>query len=158
MYPDRSHHRDDSATLYGSRDDRFEVMERVWKIWIMPLSISTVSEPSRTLITKDVARAFKTRVALEGSFRKYHTQYGQEGTANRWFEEVVATANQIQGYSLRKAPTRTAICFTENTHSTEVILAVTLDANFKFLVLVTEGISPTYGNRPSLTRVLSTRI
>lgn len=147
---------DDSATLYGSRDDRFEVMERVLEDLDYAIEhISTVSEPSRTLITKDVARAFKTRVALyEGSFRKYHTQYGQEGTANRWFEEVVATANQIQGYSLVEGPNAYRDLFLQKTpNSTEVILAVTLDANLQiFSSRNRRVISPTYGNRPSLTR------
>lgn len=153
---DRTIEVDDSLTLYGNRDDRFMVMEKVLEDLNYAIeNISDVSEPSRTLITKDVARAFKTRVALyEGSFRKYHTEHGQQGTANRWFEEVVSTANQIQGYSLVEGPGAYRDLFLQKTpNSSEVILAVTLDANLQvFSSRNRRVISPTYGNRPSLTR------
>lgn len=146
----------DSLTLYGKRDDRFEVMEHVLEDLNYAIAnISTTAEPSRTLITKDVARAFKTRVALyEASFRKYHTRYGQQGTANRWFEEVVSTANEIQGYSLVEGSNAYRDLFLQKTpNSNETILAVTLDANLQvFSSRNRRTISPTYGNRPSLTR------
>lgn len=146
----------DSLTLYGKRDDRFEVMEHVLEDLNYAIAnIPTTSEPSRTLITKDVARAFKTRVALyEASFRKYHTQYGQQGTANRWFEEVVSTANEIQGYSLVEGFNAYRDLFLQKTpNSNETILAVTLDANLQvFSSRNRRTVSPTYGNRPSLTR------
>jgi hypothetical protein len=95
--------------------------------------ISTISEPTRTLITKDVVRAFKTRVCLyEASFRKYHTQYGKEGTANTWFEEVVKTADEITGYSLIEGATAYRDLFLQKTpNSNETILAVALDANLQ---------------------------
>lgn len=147
---------DDEATLYGGRDDRFTVMEHVLDDLNFAIeNISVTSEPSRTLITKDVARAFKTRVCLyEASFRKYHTQYGKEGTANMWFEEVVKTANEIKGYSLSEGPNAYRELFLQKTpNMEETILAVTLDANLQvFSSRNRRVISPTYGNRPSLTR------
>ena len=99
----------DDEKLYAGRDNRFEVMEHVLEDLNKAIAmISDKSEPSRTKITKDVARAFKTRVCLyEASFRKYHTQYNQQGSANRWFEEVVKSANEIQGYSWYRVPTPT---------------------------------------------------
>lgn len=147
---------DDDETLYGTRDNRFDVMDNVLADLNYAIeNISTNAEPTRTLITKDVARAFKTRVCLyEASFRKYHTQYGKQATANEWFQEVVNTANQITGYSLVEGPKAYRNLFLQKTpNSNEVILAVTLDADLQvFSSRNRRVISPTYGNRPSLTR------
>ncbi|WP_352421855.1 RagB/SusD family nutrient uptake outer membrane protein [Proteiniphilum sp.] len=146
----------DEATLYGSRDDRFEVMERVLEDLNYAIEhITTITDPSCTKITKDVARAFKTRVCLyEASFRKYHTQYGQQGTANRWFEEVVKTADEIRGFSLHQGDNAYRNLFLQQSpYASETILAVTLDANLQvFSSRNRRTISPTYGNRPALTR------
>lgn len=146
----------DEATLYGSRDDRFEVMERVLEDLNYAIEhITTTSDPSCTKITKDVARALKTRVCLyEASFRKYHTQYGQQGTANRWFEEVVKTADEIRGFSLHQGDNAYRNLFLQQSpYASETILAVTLDANLQvFSSRNRRTISPTYGNRPALTR------
>lgn len=153
---DRTIDVDDDETLYGPRHDRFAVMEYVLEDLNYAIEhISTISEPTRTLITKDVVRAFKTRVCLyEASFRKYHTQYGKEGTANTWFEEVVKTADEIKGYSLIEGANAYRNLFLQKTpNSNETILAVTLDANLQvFSSRNRRTISPTYGNRPSLTR------
>lgn len=147
---------DDEETLYGGRDDRFTVMDNVLADLNFAIAnIATTSEPSRTLITKDVARTFKTRVCLyEASFRKYHTEHGKEGTASTWFQEVVTTANEIQGYSLVEGSNAYRDLFLQKTpNADEVILAVTLDANLQvFSSRNRRTISPTYGNRPSLTR------
>lgn len=146
----------DEATLYGSRDDRFEVMERVLEDLNYAIEhITTITDPSCTKITKDVARAFKTWVCLyEASFRKYHTQYGQQGTANRWFEEVVKTADEIRGFSLHQGDNAYRNLFLQQSpYASETILAVTLDANLQvFSSRNRRTISPTYGNRPALTR------
>lgn len=147
---------DDEETLYGERDNRFLVMESVLKDLDYAIeNITRTSDPSCTLITKDVARAFKTRVCLyEASFRKYHTNYNMQATANKWFEEVVKTANDIKGYSLVEGPNAYRELFLQKTpNSNETILAVALDANLQvFSSRNRRTISPTYGNRPSLTR------
>ena len=153
---DRTIDVNDEETLYAARDDRFEVMDKVLEDLNYAIAnISDKSEPSRTLITKDVARAFKTRVALyEASFRKYHTDYGKQGTANQWFEEVVKTADEITGYSLVEGTSAYRDLFLQKSpNTTEVILAVTLDADLQvFSSRNRRVISPTYGDRPSLTR------
>ncbi|MDD4778182.1 MAG: RagB/SusD family nutrient uptake outer membrane protein [Fermentimonas sp.] len=153
---DRTIDVDDEETLYAGRDDRFMVMEKVLEDLNYAIeNISEVSEPSRTLITKDVARAFKTRVCLyEASFRKYHTSYGKQGTASEWFEEVVRTADQIKGYTLVEGPNSYRNLFLQKIpNASEVILAVTLDADLQvFSSRNRRMISPTYGDRPSLTR------
>lgn len=153
---DRTIDVDDEETLYAPRNNRFEVMEHVLEdLNYAIMHISDKSEPTRTLITKDVARAFKTRVCLyEASFRKYHTSYGKEATANKWFEEVVKAADEFQGYSLVEGPAAYRNLFLQKIpNSSEVILAVTLDADLQvFSSRNRRVISPTYGNRPSLTR------
>src|SRR5690606_27519683 len=62
--------------LYEGRDSRTIVMDNVLAdINYAIENINTERESSRTLITKDVALALKSRIALfEGSFRKYHTE------------------------------------------------------------------------------------
>lgn len=153
---DRTIDVNDEEKLYAARDDRFEVMDKVLEDLNYAIAnISDKSEPTRTLITKDVARAFKTRVALyEASFRKYHTDHGKQGSANQWFEEVVKTADEIKGYSLVEGPNSYRELFLQKSpNATEVILAVTLDADLQvFSSRNRRMISPTYGDRPSLTR------
>src|SRR5690606_19008837 len=51
------------------------------------------SDPSRTMVTRDVALAFKSRVCLyEGTFRKYHTDLGLANTAESWLNESANAA------------------------------------------------------------------
>jgi starch-binding outer membrane protein, SusD/RagB family len=59
-------------------------------------NITATSEGSRTLITKDVALALKSRVALfEGTFRKYHPEFGLQASADRWLTESAAAARLL---------------------------------------------------------------
>ncbi|UZD23900.1 RagB/SusD family nutrient uptake outer membrane protein [Algoriphagus halophytocola] len=149
----------DSLTLYGPRDDRFMVMDKVLEDLDFAIEhITLTSDASSTRITKNVARAYKTRIALyEASFRKYHTEYGMQGTASAWYEEVVNTANEIQGFSLHQAGQNNRsyreMFITKSPYADETILAVALDASLQvFSSANRRFISPTYGNRPSLTR------
>jgi len=149
----------DSLTLYGPRDDRFEVMDKVLEDLDYAIAnITLTSDASSTRITKNVARAYKTRIALfEASIRKYHASYGMQGTANTWYQEVVNTANEIQGPTLhhRAEADRSyrELFITKLPFADETILAVALDATLQvFSSANRRFISPTYGNRPSLTR------
>lgn len=149
----------DSVTLYGPRDDRFMVMDKVLEDLDFAIeNITLTSDASSTRITKNVARAYKTRIALfEASYRKYHTEYGMQGTANAWYEEVVGAANEIQGFSLHRAGQNERsyreIFIAKTPYADETILAVALDASLQvFSSANRRFISPTYGNRPSLTR------
>jgi starch-binding outer membrane protein, SusD/RagB family len=83
----------DSA-LYGGRDSRTVVMDHVLEDLDFAIAnISATNEPSRTLISKDVALALKSRVALfEGTFRKYHPEFGLQATADRWLNEAASAA------------------------------------------------------------------
>ncbi|MFT3946989.1 MAG: RagB/SusD family nutrient uptake outer membrane protein [Agriterribacter sp.] len=149
----------DSTTLKGPRTDRFEVMEKVLADLNYAIeNITLTSDPSRTRITQNVARAYKTRICLyEASLRKYHSSYNKQGTANTWYQEVVNTANAITGFSLHKAATDDRsyreIFITKTPYTDETILAVALSSNLQVYSSANRRfISPTYGNRPSLTR------
>ena len=82
----------DSA-LYGGRDSRVLVMDKVLEDLDYAIAnISATNENSRTLITKDVALALKSRVALfEGTFRKYHPEFGVQG-GDRFLNEAASAA------------------------------------------------------------------
>src|SRR5690606_4936809 len=95
----------DEAMLYGERTSRFEVMDHVLADLNYAIAnITLTSDPSCTRITQNVARAYKTRICLfEASFRKYHTRYEMQSTADAWFQHVVDAANAITGFTLHQA-------------------------------------------------------
>lgn len=149
----------DSVTLKAPRNSRFEVMDKVLEDLNYAIeNISMSADPTATRITKNVARAFKTRICLyEASIRKYHTNFNMQGSANTWYQEVVNAANDITGFALHRAATADRsyreLFITKNPYADETILAVSLDANLQvFSSANRRFISPTYGNRPSLTR------
>ncbi|MCE7057288.1 RagB/SusD family nutrient uptake outer membrane protein [Algoriphagus sp. AGSA1] len=149
----------DSVTLYGPRDDRFMVMDKVLEDLDFAIqNITLTSDASSTRITKNVARAYKTRIALfEASYRKYHAEHGMQGSADAWYQEVVNTANEITGFTLHRAAQEDRsyreIFIAKTPYADETILAVALDASLQvFSSANRRFISPTYGNRPSLTR------
>lgn len=148
----------DSVSLKLPRNSRFEVMEKVLADLNYAIeNITLTSDPSCTRITNNVARAYKTRICLyEASFRKYHTSYNMQGTANTWYQEVVSAANAITGFRLHTSvPDRAyrEMFITRTPYADETILAVTLSSNLQvFSSANRRFISPTYGNRPSLTR------
>ena len=147
---------DDVATLYAGRDDRFFVMEKILEDLDFAIAnITLEADPTSQRITKNVARAFKTRVCLyEGSFRKYHTGYNMQSTANTWFQEVVNTANSITGHSLSQGTNVYREMFLQKTpYMDETILCLALDAGLAlYNSRNRRTVSPTYGNRPALTR------
>ncbi|MDR0796390.1 MAG: RagB/SusD family nutrient uptake outer membrane protein [Tannerella sp.] len=147
---------DDKETLEGPRDDRFFVMDQLFKdIDFAIENITMTSDASCTRITKNVARAYKARVYLyEAAFRKYHTQYGKQGTADALYEEVIRTCNAITGFSLRQGPTAYRDLFLQRApYTDETILSVRLSSALSlFSSRNRKTISPTYGNRPALTR------
>ncbi len=150
---------DDEGTLYGSRTSRFEVMDNVLADLDYAIAnITLTSDPTCTRITQNVARAYKTRICLyEASFRKYHTRYEMQSTASAWFQHVVDAANAITGFTLHQAtvPERSYrdLFITKAPYADETILAVALDGSLQvFSSANRRFISPTYGNRPSLTR------
>jgi hypothetical protein len=83
--------------LYGPRDSRELVMDKVIEDLDFAIAnLRTVNEPSRTLVTQDVARALKSRVALfEGTMRRHHPELGLTGSADTWLELSAATAREL---------------------------------------------------------------
>lgn len=88
---------EDEDELYGSRDPRTLVMDSVLADLNYAIQyIETENDKTRSLITKDVAIAYKARVCLfEGTFRKYHTELGLESTADFWLSEAESAAKTI---------------------------------------------------------------
>lgn len=150
---------DNDAVLYAKRDDRFVVMEKVLADLDYAIEhIELATDPSATRITKNVARAYKTRICLyEASFRKYHIDYNKQSTAQQWYREVVKEANAITGFVLHRSSdiekSYRELFIAKTPFVDETLLAVVLNANLQvFSSANRRFISPTYGNRPSLTR------
>ena len=62
------------------------------------LNIKTTSDGTRSMITKNIAYAFKARVCLfEGTYRKYHTELSLTSSANTWLNEAATTAKKSYG-------------------------------------------------------------
>ena len=87
----------DDPALYGGRDSRALVMDRILEDLDYAIAnITATNEGSRTLITKDVALALKSRVALfEGTFRKYHPEFGLQASADRFLNESANAAKVL---------------------------------------------------------------
>ena len=83
--------------LYNPRDPRAMVMDSVLADLDFAIAnIKAISDPSRSTISKDVALALKSRIALfEGTFRKYHTELTLQSTAAAWLEQSASAAKEI---------------------------------------------------------------
>lgn len=83
--------------LYKARDSRELVMNEILAdLDFATQNITLESEETRSLVTKWVAYALKARVCLfEGTFRKYHTNLGLQGSANDWLNEAESAAKAI---------------------------------------------------------------
>ncbi len=106
----------------------------------------TLTSDQSTRITKNVARAYKTRICLfEASFRKYHTNYNKQATAAAWYEEVVKEADEIRGFSLHQgaAPDKgyRELFIAKSAFADETILSVALSSISGFTALQTAGSS-----------------
>jgi hypothetical protein len=94
--------------LYGGRDPRTLVMDSVLAdINYACENITSTNDPTRSLVTKWIAYAFKARLCLfEGTFRKYHTELGLTASANTWLNEAITAAKKVMdesGYTLNTA-------------------------------------------------------
>jgi len=153
---------EDSIALYKPRDPRKLVMDSVLADLDYATANITVSDDqSRSLITKWVAYALKSRICLyEGTFRKYHTELNLQGTASDWLTEAADAAQQVMTsgkFSLNQAggPTRSyrqLFISTQPITNEDILidvtdpnLAVFSDANWYWT-------SSTYGNRLSFDR------
>ena len=87
----------DDPGLFNGRDSRTVVMDSILAdLNYACENITATNDPTRSLITKDVAYAFKSRVCLfEGTFRKYHVAYNLGGSANQWLQEAATAAEVV---------------------------------------------------------------
>lgn len=90
--------------LFKARDPRTLVMDSVLAdLNYACANIKLTNDPSRSLVTKYVAYAYKSRVCLfEGTFRKYHTELGLTGTSERWLTEAANAARVVMDESGQK--------------------------------------------------------
>lgn len=152
----------DDPDLYAARDSRTLVMDSVLADLDFACEhITLTSDQTSSLITKYVAQAFKSRVCLfEGTFRKYHTEYGLKESANVWLNEAVKAAEDVianSGFKLYTANGTTKsyrdLFISVKPVTTEVMLAAVCD---KSLSVLNDAnwywTSATYGPRLNLIR------
>jgi len=152
---------DDSTLLYKPRDPRTLVMDSVLAdLNYACANITVTDDQSRSMITKWVAYAMKSRICLfEGTFRKYHTELNLPNAAD-WLNEAADAAQQVMAsgkFSLNQAggngkSYRQLFISTAPVTSEDILIDVTdpnqgvfSDANWYWT-------SATYGNRLSLDR------
>lgn len=122
----------DDPSLYNTRDPRTLVMDSL----IADLNYATTylnsnPDPTRSLITRDVAHAFLSRVALfEGTFRKYHTDYSLAETSNGLLTIAENAAKAVMDNGVYQIHTGSgqdgsyrALFISESPVASEVILA-----------------------------------
>lgn len=88
---------EDEDLLFKSRDSRVLIVDSILADLNFAINnISVSKDASCSRITKWVALAFKSRVALfEGAFRKYHSELNLQNTSVALFEEAVSSATEI---------------------------------------------------------------
>ena len=91
----------DDPQLFAGRDPRTKIIDSIIAdLDYATQNIKTVTDASRSLITKWVAYAFKARVCLfEGTFRKYHTNLNLGGTSAALLTLAATTAKKIMDES-----------------------------------------------------------
>jgi hypothetical protein len=148
--------------LYAGRDSRALVIDSVMADLDYAAAHITTNDNTRSLITKNTALAFKSRVCLfEGTFRKYHTEYPNlQSSANGLLTQAAAAAQQVMTsgvYSLNTAG-GTDKAYRNLFNNQTVVPAETILADIvdPALALLNDAnwyyTSGTYGARLSFTR------
>ena len=150
----------DDPLLYATRDSRVVVIDSLMNdLDFAYTHIKTTKDATRTLITKEVAAAFKARIALyEGTYRKYHTELNLTSTADQLLHHAVNASELViesGGYNLyTKAEKPYRDLFIHDQPNNEEFLLVNAydkelgvlhDANWYYT-------SASYGDRISFTR------
>jgi hypothetical protein len=91
----------DAPELFAARDSRTLIIDSILAdLDYAAQNIKTVTDPSRSLITKWVAHAFKARVCLfEGTFRKYHTNLNLAGSSAALLTMAATSAKKVMDES-----------------------------------------------------------
>ncbi|MGG5507782.1 MULTISPECIES: RagB/SusD family nutrient uptake outer membrane protein [unclassified Myroides] len=146
--------------LYGTRDSRVVVIDSVMKDLDYAINhIKTTKDATKTLITKEVAAAFKARIALfEGTYRKYHTELNLTGTADQLLHQAVKASELVMESGVYNLNTKSEqpyrdLFISDQPNNEEFVLVnaydkelgVLHDANWYYT-------SASYGDRISFTR------
>jgi hypothetical protein len=132
----------DDPELFDARDSRTLVMDSVLAdIDYATQNIKIVNDPSRTMISKWVAYAFKARICLfEGTIRKYHTNLNLVSTADAWLTNAAVTSKKIMdesGYKLYEgagvAQSYRKVFTSAAPVADEIMLAAVSDASLSLL-------------------------
>jgi len=152
----------DDPILYGPRDPRTLIMDSILvDIDYACNNIKATTEPTRSLVTKYVAYALKSRICLfEGTFRKYHPELNLQSSANTFLTHASVAAKEVMdkgGYSIYTTggPGKSyRTVFTNPLPITsEVMLAAICDLTLSVLNDANwYWTSGTYGDKASLTR------
>jgi len=151
------------TALFSGRDPRTLVMDSVLAdLDFACQNITASDDKTRSLITKYVAYAFKSRVCLfEGTFRKYHTEYNLQSTADKWLTEAAGAAETVMtqsSFSLNTAngttnSYRQLFIADPGPVASEVMLAFICNKDLSVFNDATWWwTSATYGSRLSFTR------
>ena len=153
----------EDADLYKTRDPRALVMDSVLEDLNYACTNISTTDATRSLITKYVAYAFKSRVCLfEGTFRKYHDTlaFGLKPTVNKLLTEAASAAKKVMdegGFTINTNGGATAsyrqLFISKTPVTNEVILSNVCDATLSVLNDANwYWTSATYGSRLSFTR------
>jgi hypothetical protein len=126
----------DTVALYKKQDPRTLVMDSVLAdINYACQNIKTTSDASRSLVTKYIAYAFKSRICLfEGTYRKYHTELNLQGTAVAWLTQAADAAKKVMdegGFKVYEGAgtdlSYRALFTTQAPNANEIMMAVIMD-------------------------------
>ncbi|MDX9881541.1 MAG: RagB/SusD family nutrient uptake outer membrane protein [Prolixibacteraceae bacterium] len=151
----------DDEELYAPRDSRELVMEKVYEdLQFACNNITMTTDATGSLVTKWVAYAFASRVALfEGTFRKYHN-LNLTTSASTWLQRAVTMSEYLMNNSGKKLYTAAGtkksyrtLFTSDNPVTDEVLMAICSSSTLAVLHHANwKWTSPTYGNRFSMTR------
>lgn len=152
----------DTDILYGPRDSRALIMDSVLAdINYACNNIISTADPTRSLITKYVAYAMKSRICLyEGTYRKYHTELGLTASADFWLNEAATAAKVVMDngpYTIYTTGGTTkayrTLFINPTVISAEVMLAAVMDLTLNELHDANwYWTSGTYGDKASFIR------
>ena len=133
----------EAEELYKARDPRTMVMDSILAdLNFAAENITLTSDGSRSLVTKWAALALKSRVCLfEGTFRKYHTELGLQGTANAWLTEAADASKIIMDQSGFKVYTGAG---TDNSYRKLFINPAPVGDEIIFAAIMSESFAKTH--------------
>lgn len=142
--------------LYGARDSRGLVMEKVYEDLMFAAQNITRTEDAKqcTLVTKWAAYAFASRIALfEGTYEKYHN-IQLDISPQTWLQRAADAASEVMQHSGKSLHPNYRELFTSDDPPTdETILAIASDASLGvFSSINWRWASETFGTGMNLIR------